>query len=142
MRFDIDSEILPLLTAMQCDPTCSNYSPCVSACPPDTCDNLMHPMRSQRLCASDGCVEGCKLNECPEGSVYDNSSYMSCVAKSLCKPVCLVDNDKTYYEGDVMTSDACHTCKCTRGSKTCSGEPCSVDVPDVSSVCFVSNILD
>jgi von Willebrand factor len=110
---------------MQCDPTCSNYHPCISSCPVDTCDNLMHPQKNERLCNTDVCVEGCKLKECPDGTVYKNSSYSECVPKSVCKPVCLEDNGITYYEGDVMASDSCHSCKCTRGSKVCTGIPCA-----------------
>lgn len=121
-----------LFKAMQCDPTCSNYHPCISPCPADTCDNLMHP-KNQRLCNTDVCVEGCKLKDCPEGSVYSNSSYSECVPKSLCKPVCLEENGVTFYENDIIVSDSCHSCKCSRGSKVCVGAPCSIDVPDVSS---------
>lgn len=117
---------------MQCDPTCSNYHPCISACPPDTCENLMHPLKSERLCNGDVCVEGCKLKECPVGHVYSNGSYSECVPKVSCKPICLQENGVTYFDGDVMASDACHTCKCTRGSKVCSGLPCATDMPDVS----------
>lgn len=90
----------------------------------------MHPMKNQRLCNSAVCVEGCKLKECPEGSVYSNTSYNECVPKNLCKPICLEENGVTYYEGDVMASDACHSCKCSRGSRVCSGIPCAIDVPD------------
>lgn len=119
---------------MQCDPTCSNYHACISSCPPDTCDNLMSPLKTQQLCNSETCVEGCKVKDCPEGSVFRNDSYSECVPKSACKPICMVEGGVTYFEGDVMVSDACHTCKCSRGSKVCSGVPCSIDVPDVSDV--------
>lgn len=112
---------------MQCDPECSNYNPCIDACPTDTCDNLMHPLNQERLCKSEMCVEGCKLKECPDGFVYQNDSYADCVPKATCKPICLQQNGITYYEGDIMSSDACHTCKCTRGSQVCSGVPC---IPD------------
>lgn len=30
----------------------------------------------------------------------------------------------TYYEGDKMESDDCHSCFCSRGKKICTGEPC------------------
>lgn len=120
------------ILAMQCDPTCSNYSPCVTSCPPDTCDNFMNPLKTQRLCNLETCVEGCKLKGCPEGSVYVNSSYSECVPITACNPVCLIENGVTYYEGDLMASDTCHTCKCSRGKKICTGVPCSIDVPDVS----------
>lgn len=109
---------------MQCDPACSNYNPCIDACPTETCDNLMHPLNHERLCKSEMCVEGCKLKECPDGMVYHNDSYVDCVPKATCKPICLQQNGITYYEGDILSSDACHTCKCTHGSKVCSGVPC------------------
>lgn len=114
---------------MQCDPSCSNYNPCIESCPVETCDNMMHPLKQERLCKSDNCVEGCKLRECPVGMVYQNDTYADCVPKSICKPVCLQENGITYYEGDVMTSDSCHTCKCTRGAKVCSGIPCITETP-------------
>lgn len=116
---------------MQCDPTCSNYNACIDACPTDTCDNMMHPLKQERLCISEMCVEGCKLKECPDGMVYQNDSYVDCVPKATCKPICLHQNRITYYEGDIMSSDACHTCKCTRESKVCSGIPC---IPDAGVV--------
>lgn len=109
---------------MQCDPTCSNYNPCVPSCPQETCDNLMHPSKSERLCNSDVCVEGCLLKGCPTGSIYKNDSFSECVPKSECKPICLQVNGITYLEGDIMTIDSCHTCKCTRGKSVCTGLPC------------------
>ena len=118
---------------MQCDPTCSNYHPCIASCPPDTCENLMHPLKNQRLCNMETCVEGCKLKDCPEGTVYSNSSYGECISKAACKPICMVENGKTYFEGDLMVSDACHSCKCSRGSKVCSGVPCPEYGSHVSS---------
>lgn len=77
------------------------------------------------------CVEGCKLKECPEGLVYRNDTFMDCVPKATCKPICLQENGITYYEGDIMTFDSCHSCTCTRGSKVCSGIPCTkfVEIP-------------
>lgn len=115
-------------SAMQCDPQCSNYNPCIDSCPVETCDNMMHPLKQELLCKSEMCVEGCKLKECPDGMVYQNDSYVNCVAKATCKPICLHQDGITYYEGDVMSSDACHTCKCTRGSKICTGVPCKSPV--------------
>lgn len=114
---------------MQCDPECSNYNACIESCPVETCDNMMHPLKHERLCKSEMCVEGCKLKECPEGMVYSNETYKECVPKATCKPICLHVNGITYYEGDIITSDACHTCKCSRGSKVCTGIPCTPIVP-------------
>lgn len=109
---------------MQCDPTCSNYNPCIETCPVETCDNMMHPLKQDRLCKSDNCIEGCKLRECPTGTVYKNDSYTDCVPKSICKPVCMVVDGVTYYEDDVIKSDGCYTCKCSRGAEVCTGTPC------------------
>lgn len=116
--------------AMQCDPLCSNYNACIEPCPVETCDNMMHPLKHERLCKTEMCVEGCKLKECPNGLVYRNDSFLDCVPKATCKPICLQENGITYYEGDVMTSDSCHSCTCTRGSKVCSGIPCTLEIPD------------
>lgn len=43
---------------MQCDAKCSEYSPCVAACPPKTCENRLVYDRATSLCADDSCVEG------------------------------------------------------------------------------------
>lgn len=103
---------------MQCDPICSNYLPCISKCPVETCD------MGVESCVDDGCVEGCQLKKCPEGMVYANETYKECVPKATCKPVCKIINGKTYYEGDVTEKDACHTCRCTKNSVNCIGKPC------------------
>lgn len=124
---------------MQCDPECSSYSPCISTCPPDSCDNMMDQMKQQRLCNSETCVEGCKLRGCPEGSIYSNTTYMECVPKTSCRPICLVEDGTVYYEGDVMTTDPCHICKCSRGSRICSGSPCASGIADVSAFLLLSS---
>ena len=43
---------------MQCDTECSQYSPCVSACPPKTCENRYIYEDITGMCADDTCVEG------------------------------------------------------------------------------------
>lgn len=103
---------------MQCDPMCSNYMPCISKCPVETCDTMVEN------CVEDGCVEGCQLKKCPEGMVYSNDSYTECVPKSVCKPICKIINGQTYYEGDITEKDDCHTCRCTRNNINCIGKPC------------------
>jgi hypothetical protein len=92
---------------------------------------MMHPLKNERLCANDNCIEGCKLKECPNGMVYRNESHIDCVPKSICKPICLQHNGITYYEGDIISMDACHTCKCTRGAKICTGTSCITETPHV-----------
>lgn len=112
--------------AMQCDVHCSEYTPCLrSSCPVETCENLLVQAKEQQMCAQDTCVEGCQLKGCPEGQLYLNQSYSECVPASVCKPTCLVLNTITYYEGDIIETDACHTCRCNRGKKTCTGVPCT-----------------
>lgn len=103
---------------MQCDPVCSNYNPCISKCPVETCDTVVEN------CVEDGCVEGCQLKKCPEGMVYANESYAECVPKAVCKPVCKIINGNTFYEGDITEKDDCHTCRCTRNNVNCIGKPC------------------
>lgn len=111
---------------MQCDPICSQYTPCLSTCPIETCDNVMNQAQEQRMCLEDTCVEGCQLKPCPENQIYFNESYSECVPKSTCKPECLKIDGVVYYEGDIIGSDACHTCRCTRGKTICSGTPCTI----------------
>lgn len=43
---------------MQCDETCSNYSPCISACPVETCDNTLEYKQVTTMCNQDTCIEG------------------------------------------------------------------------------------
>lgn len=37
----------------------------------------------------------------------------------------------TYYEGDLMQEDECHSCYCSRGEKKCKGQPCSTTEPPI-----------
>ncbi|XP_026826604.1 hemocytin isoform X2 [Ooceraea biroi] len=114
------------LCPLQCDERCSTYSPCVSTCPHETCDNLMTVKHGTHLCAEDTCVEGCQFKPCPEGQVYWNASYTECTPKSTCtKPFCIEVEGVTYYEGDRVSGDDCQTCFCSRGKLTCKGEPCT-----------------
>ncbi|VVD02631.1 unnamed protein product [Leptidea sinapis] len=111
---------------MQCDEECSNYSECISACPPETCDNTLDYPDIKAVCEHQTCVEGCKQNKtCPEGSVYLNSSLSECVPRAKCRPVCMTLPDgKVILEGDILEEDACHTCRCSKKSRVCSGQPC------------------
>lgn len=117
---------------MQCDAHCSEYSPCISTCPTETCDNILNQAKDQFMCHSDTCVEGCQLKPCPPEQIYKNNTFSDCVPKSVCKHVCLVIDGITYYEGDIMESDNCKTCQCSRGKKLCSGVGCdTTELPNV-----------
>ncbi|BES96307.1 Hypothetical protein NTJ_09116 [Nesidiocoris tenuis] len=112
------------LCPLQCDEKCSEYSPCVSTCPHENCDNLLTSKGPSSLCKQDTCIEGCLYKKCPEGQVYRNSTNFECIPTADCKPVCISVNGTDYFEGDLIESDNCHRCYCSRGRKTCSGEPC------------------
>ncbi|KAL0131073.1 hypothetical protein PUN28_002574 [Cardiocondyla obscurior] len=113
------------LCPLQCDEKCSTYSPCISTCPRETCDNSMIVRDSSHLCMEDICVEGCQFQPCPEGQVYRDANYTECIAKSTCaKPYCIELNGVTYYEGDKISGDDCHSCFCSRGKVICKGEAC------------------
>lgn len=114
-----------VISAMQCDPHCSEYKPCISACGVETCDNLLDQGKDDKLCAEDTCVEGCHIKPCPAGQIYLNDSYTDCVPKSVCKPICLSANGVDYYEGDVIKSDNCQTCHCSKGKQICIGVACT-----------------
>lgn len=115
---------------MQCDHHCSEYSPCLSSsCPIETCDNLVAHQPQSLICQTDTCVEGCQLKPCPAGHIYRNDSYTECVPRSVCQPICKIEAGITYYEGDILSSDACHTCRCNRGQTICSGIPCTTQLP-------------
>lgn len=120
---DFDYSFL-FFVAMQCDPYCSNYDACISPCPLDTCDNVLDQGKEQRMCQGDSCVEGCRIKPCQDGFIYKNDSFTECVPESVCRPICLETNGVVYYEGDIMESDSCHSCRCTRGKSVCIGEPC------------------
>ncbi|XP_046603352.1 hemocytin isoform X1 [Neodiprion virginianus] len=122
------------LCPMQCDEDCSTYSPCVSTCPRETCDNIFILGDNSHLCSLDSCVEGCLPKPCPEGKIYQNSSYSECVPKASCKPVCMVIDGVTYYEGDQIESDDCHSCYCSRSKKTCQGQPCPTTPESIPTI--------
>lgn len=111
------------LCPLQCNEEFSTYSPCISTCPRETCDNLIKD--GSRLCTEDTCVEGCQFKPCSEDQVYWNATYTECIPKSTCKtPFCAEINGVIYYEGDRVRGDDCQSCFCSRGKVTCKGEPC------------------
>ncbi|XP_037075331.1 hemocytin-like [Pollicipes pollicipes] len=112
------------LCPMQCDATCSTYDPCLSACPPKTCENRYIYEEIVTVCAEDTCVEGCRPRPCPPGEVYSNSSLKSCVKESACRTKCAVIGEQQFFEGDVVSKDKCHVCHCTRGQVKCRGTAC------------------
>ncbi|KAG6461849.1 hypothetical protein O3G_MSEX012891 [Manduca sexta] len=125
----------PQLCPMQCDEECSNYDPCVSACPVETCDNTLYYTEMKTNCEQDTCVEGCKPKKsCPEGTVYKNSSLTDCVPRAKCKPVCMtLEDGREILEGEVIEEDACHTCRCSKKHRVCTGQPCSTEPPHIGS---------
>ncbi|CAG4913028.1 unnamed protein product [Colias eurytheme] len=118
------------LCPMQCDEECSNYSECMSACPPETCDNILDYADIKAVCEQETCVEGCKPNKtCPEGTVYSNSSLKECVPRNQCKPPCMtLEDGRVVLEGEVLAEDACHTCRCSKQRRVCTGLPCSTEM--------------
>ncbi|XP_066254573.1 hemocytin [Euwallacea similis] len=115
---------------MQCDQRCAEYQPCISTCPHETCDNLMVNDKLSKSCSEDACIEGCSPKPCPPDHVYLNESYIECVPRNICKPICMEFEGVVYYEGDLMQEDDCHSCYCSRGEKICKGQPCSsTEVP-------------
>ncbi|CAK1545090.1 unnamed protein product [Leptosia nina] len=117
------------LCPMQCDEECSNYNECMSPCPPETCDNTLEYNEIKTVCEQETCIEGCKANKtCPDGLVYSNSSMKECVPRAKCKPICMTLPDGTeILEGEVIEQDACHTCRCSKKVRVCSGQPCSTE---------------
>ncbi|XP_013180497.1 PREDICTED: hemocytin isoform X2 [Papilio xuthus] len=114
------------LCPMQCDTKCSNYNSCMSPCPPETCDNMLDYDKLKAVCEKESCIEGCQANKtCPEGTVYSNSSLTECVPRAKCRPVCMtLEDGREILEGDVIEADDCHTCRCSKKTKVCSGQPC------------------
>ncbi|KAL1513261.1 hypothetical protein ABEB36_002690 [Hypothenemus hampei] len=115
----------PELCPMQCKEGCQQYQPCISTCPLETCDNLLTNSKLSKSCHEDACIEGCAPKPCSSGYIYSNESYVDCIPKNSCKPICIGEEDTTYFEGDLMEEDECHSCFCSRGQKICKGQPCS-----------------
>ncbi|KAI5641726.1 f5/8 type C domain-containing protein [Phthorimaea operculella] len=115
------------LCPMQCDEECSNYDPCLSSCPLETCDNVVDYPEIKAICDQDTCVEGCKPKKsCPEGTVYTNNTFLECVPRAKCRRVCMTLPDgKEVLEGEITEEDACHTCRCSKNHNVCVGQPCS-----------------
>lgn len=114
------------LAALQCDERCAQYTPCMSSCPAETCDNLLrHNDQISTLCKEDSCIEGCQPKPCPPGHVYLNSSLSDCVPRNICKIFCKRIDNVDYYEGDVISKDDCHTCHCLNGGTSCAGVACT-----------------
>lgn len=113
---------------MQCDPHCSDYKSCTPACAVETCDNFLDQGIAERMCNRENCIEGCQIKPCEDGFIYLNDTYRDCVPKAECKPVCMVKDDKTYYEGDITFQDECATCRCSKHKEICSGIKCDIPV--------------
>ncbi|XP_026667953.1 hemocytin isoform X2 [Ceratina calcarata] len=121
------------LCPIQCDESCSSYSPCISTCPRETCDNLMTLKEKSHRCSEDACVEGCSVKSCPESQVYINDNYTQCVPRETCKTPCTEMDGVIYYEGDRVKQDDCQSCFCSRGKVVCKGEPCSTTTEVIST---------
>ncbi|XP_050302983.1 hemocytin [Anthonomus grandis grandis] len=119
------------LCPIQCDQRCSEYSSCISTCPLETCDNLLTNSKLSKVCSEDSCIEGCSPKPCPPDYVYLNESYTDCVPRNICKPVCMEIDGETFYEGDLVEEDDCHSCYCSRGTKVCKGQPCTTPATTV-----------
>ncbi|XP_050345304.1 hemocytin [Nymphalis io] len=117
------------LCPMQCDGECTNYHECMSPCPPETCDNTLDYPQIKTVCEKDTCVEGCKPNKtCTEGMIYSNSSLQECIPRAKCKPACMtLEDGREVLEGEIIEEDACHTCRCSRKERICTGQPCATD---------------
>lgn len=98
-----------IFVAIQCDEPGSVYSPCVSTCPPKSCDNQFQQGALYQTCSEETCVEGCDKPHCPPGEVFVDSSSTKCIPMSSCKSACLTVNNVTYFEGDLMENDDCHS---------------------------------
>nr|XP_014086275.2 hemocytin [Bactrocera oleae] len=114
----------PHFCPMQCDPHCAEYKACTPACAVETCDNFLDQGMTERMCNQENCIEGCFIKPCDEGMIYLNDTYKECVPKADCKPVCMIRDGKTYYEGDVTYTDDCATCRCSKKKEVCSGVKC------------------
>ncbi|CAD7005476.1 unnamed protein product [Ceratitis capitata] len=79
---------------------------------------------TERMCNQENCIEGCFIKPCDEGMIYLNDTYKECVPKADCKPVCMLREGKTYYEGDITYQDECATCRCSKKKEVCSGVKC------------------
>lgn len=110
---------------MQCDEGCAHYTPCISTCPIETCDNTLVQSQISKMCREESCVEGCESKACPPDFVFANDSTSECVPRKTCQIFCLEIDGTAYYEGDLVEEDECHSCYCSRNKLSCKGQPCS-----------------
>ncbi|XP_041365590.1 SCO-spondin-like, partial [Gigantopelta aegis] len=108
------------LCAIEC-PDCMTYNPCVSTCPKKTCDNRLVFDSITVDCKKDLCFEGCDLQTCPPGQVFDGSvSPMKCIPEPFCTTTACVINGKSYREGERIEDTKacridCEICTCNSG---------------------------
>lgn len=116
------------LCPVQCE-ACDRYSPCISLCPPLTCESLTENTESHS-CNHEPCVEGCEPKPCKPGYVYKALNNLTCIEEEECeeKP-CAVINGVSYREGerirDQSVGDPCQSCYCRNGEPDCLGVPCT-----------------
>ncbi|XP_067647324.1 hemocytin isoform X2 [Eurosta solidaginis] len=129
----------PHFCPMQCDPHCAEYQACTPACAVETCDNFLDQGMTERMCNQENCIEGCLIKPCDDGMIYLNDTYRECVPKADCKPVCMIRDGKTYYEGDITYTDECATCRCSKKKEVCSGVKCAEPITTERSARVVTD---
>ena len=70
-----------MIVALQCDDKSPSYNPCISTCPPPTCDNMPIYLGLTSMCSEDICVEG---NICTE---------ILCNSLSFLQAKCLIETN-------------------------------------------------
>ncbi|KAK3611483.1 hypothetical protein CHS0354_039095 [Potamilus streckersoni] len=121
------------LCAIQCE-NCEKYNPCISVCPKKTCENIVVYSTLIHGCSQETCVEGCDVEPCPQGQVYEtNLPPYRCIPEAFCNTTCLTINGKDYKEGerimDTMVCQLdCEICYCNEGTIKRSGV-CSSTLP-------------
>ncbi|RUS78727.1 hypothetical protein EGW08_013514, partial [Elysia chlorotica] len=111
------------LCPIECE-DCQTYNPCISLCPKKTCENRLYYTQVQKDCEDTQgvCFEGCDLQPCPQGQVYDSLvEPVHCIPEALCETTACEINGKKYREGErvedpTVCRNDCEMCICRSGS--------------------------
>ncbi|KAL4222951.1 Mucin-5B [Mactra antiquata] len=122
---------------------CLAYKACISICPKKTCDNRLVYDTLTQDCGQETCVEGCDIEPCPPGQVYESDKApLVCIPEAFCNTTCLTINGKEYKEGERILDEKvcrmdCEVCFCDNHEIKRSGV-CTGTTPGFTTVSTVS----
>ncbi|KRT85525.1 hypothetical protein AMK59_1154, partial [Oryctes borbonicus] len=111
------------LCPIQCSRN-TEYTPCMSPCPPTTCETIQRDAAFNCEEKEVLCTEGCGPKALPPGMVYKDGSYEEFVDEDACKQKRCKES---FYEGEVTFKEKCRICLCMSGEERCLPLPCDND---------------